>query len=120
VDRYRQALALQPDMVEALNDLAWIRAASSDAALREGAEAVRLARRAVELTGEQDARLLETLAVASAEAGDFPAAVQAAHKALKLALASENQALAGTLAAQLRLFQAGRPLRDRQPEPSRP
>lgn len=107
-------------MVTALDGLAWLLATHENADSRDGAEAVRLARRAVELTGEQDARLLETLAVASAEAGDFPAAVQAAHKALKLALASENQALAGTLAAQLRLFQAGRPLRDRQPEPSRP
>lgn len=116
----RRALELQPDMVTALDGLAWLLATHENADSRDGAEAVRLAQRAVALTGEQDARLLETLAVASAEAGDFPAAIQAAHKALKLALASENQALAGTLAAQLRLFQAGRPLRDRQPEPSRP
>lgn len=113
IQQLRRAIALQPDMVSALDALALLLATHKNASVRNGAEAARLARSAVALTGEQDARLLETLAVASAEAGDFPAAVQAAQKALKLAVAAQDRDLAGALAAQLRLFQSGRTLRSR-------
>src|SRR5207249_707861 len=70
-DQYQQALALQPDMVEALNNLAWIRAANSSDDLRNGPEAVRLAERARELTQQREPLLLGTLAAAYAEAGRF-------------------------------------------------
>ena len=68
-DHYRQALALQPGMIEALNNLAWILAANPSDALRNGAEAVRLAERACELTQRREPVLLGTLAAAYAEAG---------------------------------------------------
>jgi len=113
VQQLRRAIALQPDMVSALDALALLLATPENASVRNGAEPVQLAKRAVALTGERDARLLETLAIASAEAGDFPAAVQAAQKALDLALAAQNRDLAGALAVQLRLFQSGRTLRSR-------
>jgi len=113
IPHFRRAIQLQPDMVSALDSLALILATHENSSVRNGAEAVRLARSAVALAGEQDPRLLETLAIASAEAGDFPAAVQAAQKALNLAVAAGNRDLAGELAAQLRLFQAGRTIRGR-------
>ena len=43
IDQYRTALALPPDLVPALNNLAWILATDPDATNRNGAEAVQLA-----------------------------------------------------------------------------
>ena len=113
ISHYRRAVELQPDMLPALDSLAWILATHEKASLRNGPEAVRLARSAVALTDEHDSRTLETLAVASAEAGDFPAAIEVAQKALKLAVVAGERELAGELAAQLRLFQAGQAFRSR-------
>ena len=113
IPHYRRTIELQPDMLPALDSLAWILATHENANLRNGPEAVRLARSAVALTGEHDSRAVETLAVASAEAGDFPAAIETAQKALKLAVAAGERELAGELAAQVRLFQAGRAYRSR-------
>lgn len=96
IPHFRRAIELQPDMISALDSLAWILATHEQAAVRNGAEAVRLAKSAVAITGEQDARSLETLAIASAEAGDFPAATEARRKALKLALAAQERDFAGT------------------------
>ena len=98
-------------MASVLSSLAWILATHEKATVRNPGEAVRLAKSAVALTAEQDPRMLETLAVASAEAGDFPAAIQAAQKAMRLALASGDQDLAGQLAAQLRMLRSGRSIR---------
>lgn len=66
---YRAALATRPDLLEAIIDLAWLLATSSEAALREPLEAVRLAERAAVLTNRKDVRVLETLAAAYDAAG---------------------------------------------------
>ncbi|RPI49575.1 MAG: tetratricopeptide repeat protein, partial [Acidobacteria bacterium] len=84
VTRFRRALALNPDWVTAIASLASLLAASSDASVREAAEAVRLAERAAELTGRRDANILDVVAVAHAAAGDFDRAVAAADEALAL------------------------------------
>ena len=55
-----------------------------------------------------------TLAAAYAEAGHFSEAVAAAQRALRLATGQSNAALAGTIEAQLKLYQAGSPFRDTQ------
>ncbi len=97
---YRKVLRLNPDLPEALNNLAWLLATTPDASLRNGAEAVQLAQRACEKTAWQQALLIGTLAAAYAEAGDFDQAVQTARKACDTAsahgeneLLQENQAL---------------------------
>jgi hypothetical protein len=53
--------------------------------------------------------VLDTLAAAYAEAGRFPEAVTTAQRALHLAEARSNTALAGSLQSQLKLYQDGRP-----------
>jgi tetratricopeptide (TPR) repeat protein len=111
IPHFRRAIEWEPDMLPALDSLAWILATHERASLRNGPEAVRLATSAVALTSENDSRTLETLALASAEAGDFPAAIEAGQKALKLAVAAGERDLAGELAAQVRLFQTGQAYR---------
>jgi protein O-mannosyl-transferase len=94
IAQYRAGLLLQPDSPDPLNNLAWILAANSNPAIRDGQEAVQLARRACDLTRYQRPMLVGTLAAAYAEAGRFDEAVAAAQKARDLALASQQQELA--------------------------
>jgi len=109
---YREAIRLKPDFVPALNDLAWIRAASEDAKLRDGAEAVTLAERACDLTGRQQSVFLGTLAGAYAEAGQFPKAIETAQKACDLARSSGQADLAANQQRLLELYRSGKPYRD--------
>ena len=106
-----EAVRLQPNWPLALVQLARLRAASVDPALRNAVEAVSLAERACQLVGRRDAICLDTLAIAYAEAGRFPEAVAAAREALALANAVGNPAIVGEVQAHLALFEAGKPLR---------
>jgi Flp pilus assembly protein TadD len=106
VQAYRSALALQPDSPEVLNNLAWILATCPQADLRDGAEAVRLAGRACELTRFERALMVGTLAAAYAQAGRFDDAVAAAQKARDLALASNQRELADRNQRLLEVYQS--------------
>ena len=66
---------------------AWMLATNPNASVRNGAEAVELAQRAVELSGGREPAILDTLAAAYAEAGRFPEAVKTAQRAAALASA---------------------------------
>jgi tetratricopeptide (TPR) repeat protein len=80
-----EALRLDPDYVEAMNNLAWTLATSPEANLRNGDRAVELAERACELTHYQKTIYIGTLAAAQAEAGRFDDAMTTAQKAVALA-----------------------------------
>ena len=108
---WRKSLTSQPDNVLALNRLAQLLATDENASLRNGAEAVRLAERAAELTDSQDAALEDTLAAAYAETGQFPRAVETARKALQLATDHGQGQLAEGVRARIALYESGRPLR---------
>ena len=109
VSEYRQVVAARPDDVEVLSNLAWLLATCPDSAVRDGAEAVRLAEHACRLSGYQQARTLGALAAAYAEAGRFNDAVSAAQKAIELASADGNTRLAMIGRQLLALFRAGKP-----------
>ncbi|UCE85338.1 MAG: tetratricopeptide repeat protein [Deltaproteobacteria bacterium] len=103
--RYREALRRQPDSKPALNNLAWLLATSADAALRDADEAVRLAERAAELSGRQDASVLDTLAAAQAAAGRPAEAERTAAEALERA--ADDPALAARIREHLRSYREG-------------
>lgn len=111
-DQYRQVLAAQPDQAEALNALAWLLATSRDDAVRNGAEAVRLAERARELARGRDASVEGTLAAACAEAGRFPEAVAHAKTAIDLALRAGDSRTASLHQRLLMRYRDGRPARE--------
>jgi Flp pilus assembly protein TadD len=112
-DQFRKALQLDPDLPEALNDLAWLLATSSDGALRNGAEAVRHAERACRLTAFKESKMMSALAAAYAEAGRFPEAVSTAETAVRLQTASGETQLAAMSNQLLSLFRAGRPYHEK-------
>ena len=116
VAQYREALRLNPNLAGALNNLAWVLAASSDDGLRNGAEAVRLAERACELTHYGQPLFIGTLAAAYAESGRFPEAVTTAEKAEQLATAAGLPAVAAKNRQLLELYRAGKPCHESAPK----
>jgi len=112
VAQYREALRLNPNLTGVLNKLAWVLATSPEDELRNGAEAVRLAERACELTQYREPLFLGTLAAAYAESGRFPEAVTTAEKAEQLASSAGLKDLAEKNRQLLELYRAGKPYRE--------
>ena len=122
VAEFRAALKLQPDSVQALNNLAWVLATEPRPDVRDGAEAVKLALRACELTLYQEPVVLGTLDAAYAEAGQSEKAAEAARQTIELAQARGKTDLADKARARLRLYQARQPFREPGPsqQPTNP
>jgi protein O-mannosyl-transferase len=112
VASYQRALELRPDYVAACKSLAWLLATCPAAQFRDGALAVALARHAEQLTGGRDVPVLETLAAAHAEAGDFAGALATARQARQLADAQTNRALVNIIDNQAQRYGRGSPWRD--------
>jgi tetratricopeptide (TPR) repeat protein len=111
--QYAKALEVQPNFAYACANMAWLKATSSDAAVRDGEEAVRLAEHAVQASREKNVNLLDTLAAAYAEAGQFADAVRTEQQAIALALEQNNAGMASGLKARLELYESGKPYRER-------
>lgn len=112
IPHYEKALQIAPHTVLPLNNLAWIRATSPDPFQRDGAKALEMAKEANQLSGGQDPVFVRTLAAAYAENGQFTEAIETAQRALPLAIARENTALADDLRRNIGNFQKHIPLRD--------
>jgi Flp pilus assembly protein TadD len=115
VAQYRMFLELRPDNVPVLCDLAWVLATWPDAEVRNGQQALELARRANALMSSEDPMTLRALAAAHAESGEFAEAVATARQALGLATAQTNTPLADALRSQLELYRADTPFRETIP-----
>jgi spermidine synthase len=105
--QYRRALGLEPDCVEALNNLALILATASEDKLRNGAEAVQLAERARRQPPVKGMCVAGTLAAAYAEAGRFGEAVATAEKAVREETAAGETGFAERNRQLLTLYRAG-------------
>ena len=101
---YRRALQLHADLPAALVDLAWILATSDRRDVRAPDEAVRLAERAARLTSDQDALVLETLAVAYFSASRRDRAISTAQAALELATRTGRDQLAADIRRRLESY----------------
>jgi protein O-mannosyl-transferase len=112
IPHFRAALQVQPDFAEALNNLAWILAAHPRPDLRNGPEAVELAKRACKLTNDKQAMVVGTLAAAYAEAGRFAEAVTTAEKAAALADQDGQTELAARNRKLAEQYRAGKPARE--------
>ncbi len=110
--QWREALRVDPNFVPAMNDAAHALAAGPNASDRNGAEAVKLAERAVQLSGARNPAYLDTLAAAYAEAGRFPEAIATARKALDIAAQHHLAQLTEGLNSRIKLYESHQPYRD--------
>ena len=109
---FNKAIQLDPKNTDALNGRAWFRATCPVATYRDGAQAVASATQACELTGWKDAGILDTLAAAYAESGDFASALKWQAKAIERETDANEKTAYG---ARLQLYQAKTPYRDGKP-----
>jgi Flp pilus assembly protein TadD len=112
IAQYRQALSGPVQSADACNNLAWLLATCLQSELRNGTEAVAWASRAVQMAGEDDPDLLDTLAVAYAEAGNFDEADRIAQRAAELAGSRGSTDQAAAIRARLKLYLARKPYRE--------
>jgi tetratricopeptide (TPR) repeat protein len=114
---FENAVKVNPDWPEALNNLAWLRATCWASEIRDGSEAVRLAERAHKIVGDKVPGFLGTLAAAYAEAGRFDDAVKTAGRAKDLAAANGQKEIAERNAQLLTLYRSGQPYHEMSPTP---
>ena len=107
IQDYRQAIRLNPNDANSLNNLAYLLATCADSSFHDGAEAVRLATRANELTNWSNPSCLSTLGAAEARCGNFEAAIDRSEQALRHA-DSSPEFDADELMEQLSLFRQKR------------
>lgn len=122
VDYYQRALATMPKFDNQspawlwANNLAWIRATSVNPEFRNGAEAVKLAKQAcdaVDFKQPQQLVLIDTLACAYAESGDFAKAIEHEKRFTQgMREAQFNPEAIQAAEARIKLFESGRPYRE--------
>jgi tetratricopeptide (TPR) repeat protein len=109
---WHHALTLQPNSVAALTGAAQILATTTDDKLRNGPEAVTLSSRANDLTSGTNPGVLDVLAEAYAEAGQFSQALTFANRALDLTVAKGDDAKAAAIRSRIQLYTANTPYRN--------
>jgi len=107
-----RALLLQPLDSAIANDLAWMLATASESDLRDGNRALKLAQMALDQSGGKDPSILDTLAAAYAETGEFVKALECARHGLIFAESSGDKNLEVRLKKEIVLYESGKPLRD--------
>ena len=96
-------------LARALSDRAWFRATCPNASFRNGQQAVKDAKAACSIMEWKDEQMIDTLAAAYAETGDFNSAVQYASQALAVkGISPERTKL---FQKHLALFQQHKPIR---------
>lgn len=109
-ERLKEGLQVLPQSVALAEAGARLLAASSDRAVRDGAQALDLARRLVAIG--RTPRHLETLAMALAETGELRGAVEVQEAALAAAEGAGQVEDLGRLRANLERYRQGQPCRD--------
>jgi tetratricopeptide (TPR) repeat protein len=111
---YAQSLAdhleahkLDPSDADTCNYVAWVLAASPVDGVRDGKRAVEFAQKACELCKWSEAGIVDTLAVALAECGDFARAIEIGEKVLAMAEPGDRP----KYEARVAQYRAGRPVR---------
>jgi tetratricopeptide (TPR) repeat protein len=106
---FGEALKIKPDMVNALVGLAQVLVTHPNPNTRDATRAVKLSERAAKLTNNRNAKVLGTLAVSYAAAGQFDEAVKTEEAALNLAISENNVQLADNIRKLIALFKERKP-----------
>lgn len=113
-DLYEKAVAAGDGY--ALNDFAWFLATCPEQSQRDGRQAVKLATKACEQSGWQNANEMGTLAAAYAESGDFANAIKYQEKAISMIKGDFPDP--AQMKEMLALFRQRKPYRELVTEPS--
>lgn len=97
--------ALQPDDAQANNYAAWLLSTSSEAEVRDPKAAIAFATKGCQLTSWKNPQLIDTLAAAYADNGDFSEAVKWQQYALEVAGSSRPEPVLKAMRERLALYQ---------------
>lgn len=111
MQQWERAYELAPAHPSAPNELAWLLSTLPDPAVRDGPRALSLGEMAVKLSAGADPAMLDTLAAAEAECGQFEEASATARRASDLALAQGKTALVEEIRSRLELYARHAPFR---------
>lgn len=109
LDQNTELMRLMPKSPSGYNGVAWIRATAPEIQLRDGGLAVKYATKAAELTAWKDGGVLDTLAAAAAENGDFASAIKWEDLAIEHVPDEDANAI---YRRRLDLYKAGQPYRE--------
>jgi len=109
---WRRAIELRPNDGEALRKASWLLSTSPDPAIRNGDEAMKLITQAMKVSPKRDARLLDILAAAYAEKGDFDNAIYFVIQAWGAAGMEQNPALVEQIQHRHALYLSHQPFRE--------
>jgi tetratricopeptide (TPR) repeat protein len=101
IDQWTRAAETLRDEPGPLSNLAMLYATCPDPGVRNPAQAVQLARKAVDISHQQNAQAWAVLGAAYAEVGQIPSAIEATSTALKLARDANNKDMADRIEAHL-------------------
>lgn len=107
LDDLQRALAIDPNCAEAYRSLAWLQATCANPRYRNAEQALAAAEQAAKLSPLNDSFVLDALAAAHANAGQFGRAAQIQEQAIRTAPAD----FAEPLRQRLALYQQGQPYR---------
>jgi Flp pilus assembly protein TadD len=107
---YSEAVRLDPTGIGGLNAAAWLLATCPKGTLRNGKQAVEFGKKAYELTDGKDTNVLDTLAAAYAEAGDFESAIKLQKAYLEAPRLNSNAAAQGRL--RMGLYESHNPFHE--------
>jgi len=109
---YNYLISLHPrnvTLARVMSDRAWFRATCANASFRNGQQAVKDAKAACSIMTWKDESMIDTLAAAYAETGDFNSAIQYASQALAVkGISADSTKL---FQRHLALFQQHKPIR---------
>jgi tetratricopeptide (TPR) repeat protein len=111
ISYFRDALKLDPDNFQTLTYMARVLASDENPQARNGPIALAMAAKANDLTGGIEPVMIDTLAMAFAETGQFDEAQKAEAYALKLATAPQLKNDVPGMQARLQLYQNKQPFR---------
>jgi tetratricopeptide (TPR) repeat protein len=112
VSFFHQALRLEPDNFQTLIRLARVLASDESPQVRNSAEAMALGNTAAALVPEPDSVVLDTMAMAYAEAGRFDDAIKIEDQAIQLADTAGQKTDAAEMRARSQLYKNHQPWRE--------
>lgn len=110
INEIRERLAHDPNDVNMLNDLAWMLATNSHESIRNAKEALLLAEKVNSIMRGKSPEVLDTLAAAYAENGNFKKAISTIKQAISLV--ADDEAKVAQLNVYLKIYEKGQPYRE--------
>lgn len=111
IDEYRTGLEKDPGDIYLAVQLAWILATSSKQNMRDGKEAVRLAKKFCETTNYLLPEMLDVLGAALAETEQYDQALEVANKAYQLVNTNNTMNLKQQIQSRIELYRSKQPYR---------